>query len=407
MRRALVVVHRWAGLTIALVLVVAGITGAVLPYDEVLNHMLARQTWRATPPAPGARPLSGIELMRRVESQTGAVVRYMPLQLDPDFAAGVFVRPMRGRPSIDFDEVIADPYTGAVRRKVLYGRLSDGSVNVIPFLLQLHYSLAAGPLGSSIFGLAALIWVLVCIVGFYLTLPARRYWKAWLRLWRPAWSVRTHAGLRTLLYDTHRAGGLWIWPILLVFAWSAVAFNLPQVHDPVNRLFGGLGLYEPPANPHPGEGIPMSLESAVARGETLMLQQSRKLAFTIERGYALTLDPRAHAIGYYARTSLDRPVEHQGSTLVWFDAIDGHFLGFQPPFGSTPADRADKWIRELHVAGVFGPLYRIFVSLIGLMTAAVSLTGVILWARRQTLTRGVGAQSPGADDWGLDPLARK
>ncbi len=380
----MVVAHRWAGLTIAMVLVVAGATGAVLPYDADLNHWAAPKLWGAAPPAPGVQPLSGIELMRRVEHQTGAVVSYMPLRLDPHFAEGVFVAAKPGHARLNFDEVIADPYSGAVRRKVLYGRLADGRVNVIPFLLQLHYSLAAGPAGSLTFGLAALVWVFVCILGFYLTLPPHNVWSAWLKLWRPAWSVRTGAGFRALLYDTHRAGGLWLWPIMLVFAWSAVAFNLPQVHDPVNRALGGRGLYEAPANLHPAEGEPMSLEAAVARGQALMSEEAGRRGFTIERGYALTLSPRAHAIGYYARTSLDHPAEEQGSTLVWFDAVDGRFLGFQPPFGTTIADGIDKWFRELHVAGVFGLPYKILVSLVGLMITALSLAGVILWVRRQT-----------------------
>ena len=40
MRKALVVVHRWAGLTIALFLFVAGLTGAVISWDHELDEWL-------------------------------------------------------------------------------------------------------------------------------------------------------------------------------------------------------------------------------------------------------------------------------------------------------------------------------------------------------------------------------
>ncbi|MEA1120335.1 PepSY domain-containing protein, partial [Klebsiella pneumoniae] len=45
-------------------------------------------------------------------------------------------------------------------------------------------------------------------------------------------------------FDLHRAGGLWIWPMLLVFAWSGVAFNLTPVYSPVMRVFGASDLRE-------------------------------------------------------------------------------------------------------------------------------------------------------------------
>ena len=35
--------------------------------------------------------------------------------------------------------------------------------------------------------------------------------------------------------DLHRAGGLWLWAMLFVFAWSSVAFNLTPAYDAVMR----------------------------------------------------------------------------------------------------------------------------------------------------------------------------
>lgn len=374
-------------MTIAWVLLIAGLTGAALPFTADLNHLIAPKLWTAAPPAPHAPLLSGVDLMRRVEQQTGAFVSYMPLQLDPNYAQAVFVSARPGGPSLDYDEVIADPYTGAIRQKVLYGRLSDGPVNLLPFILSLHYSLAAGPTGSLLFGAAALIWVFVSLIGFYLTLPTRPAGgvarASWLKRWAPAWTVRPRAGAFPLAFDLHRVAGLWIWPVMLVFAWSGVGFNLPQVHDPVQRALGARGLFAAPRNVDPAEGQPMTPEAAVARGGVLMGEQARQRGFTVDQGYALTFDPGAQAIGYYARTSLDRPVEQQGSTLVWFDAVDGRLLEFKPPFGKTAADGFDKWVQVLHRAEVFGLPYRLFVSLFGLITAMSAATGVILWTRRQ------------------------
>ena len=383
----LVLAHRWLGLTIAIVLLVAGLTGAVLPFSADLNHMASPKLWAAAPPTPGAPLLSGIALMHKVEQQTGGVVRFMPLQLDPHFAQAVFVGARPGGPSLGYEEVIADPYTGAIRQKTVYGRLSDGPVNLVPFLMELHYELAAGPTGYLLFGCAALIWVFVSLIGFYLTLPARSARAAarasWLQRWAPAWQMRPKAGALPFTFDLHRVGGLWVWPVMLVFAWSAVAFNLPQVHDPVHRALGARGLFTAPRNVDPADGTVMSPEAAVQRGRVLMDEQARQRGFTVEGGWALSLNPSAHTMGYYARTSLDRPIEKQGSTAVWFDQVDGRFLELQAPFGRTAADSFDKWVQVLHRADVFGLPYRLFVSLFGLLVASSAATGVILWTRRQ------------------------
>ena len=102
---------------------------------------------------------------------------------------------------------------------------------------------------------------------------------------------------------------------MLVFAWSAVAFNLSEVHRPVQRLLGAEGLYQPIVNPAPAPGEPMSAEQAVVIGEKLMAREAERQGFTIHEPEAISFRPYAQVIGYYARTSLDGPAE-QGSTAV-------------------------------------------------------------------------------------------
>lgn len=396
----LVAVHRWAGLAIALVLVVAGLTGAVLPYQRELSAMAAPEVWRVSPPAAGAPLLSGVALMQRVEAQTGGVVRYMRLDPDGRYAQAVFLGPKPGGPKLGFGEVAADPYTGEIRKRIRYGDISQGAVNLMPFVMGLHYSLAAGSLGNTAFGIAALIWTLECLLGLTVTLPKRVARDAasvagWFRRWGPAWRVRSGAGSTALMFDLHRALGLWLLPVMLVFAWSGVAFNLDQVHAPVQKLFGARGLYRPPVNAAPDVGPEMSPEQAVAHGRALMDLEAARRGFAVRAPYAITWSPSVHAIGYYARTSLDGPTK-DGSTLIWFDAASGRELEFRPPYGTTAADALDKATRMLHAGGLFGWPYRVFVSLFGLAVAGTAGVGCWLWLRRTaTGSRRRLAGSPG------------
>ena len=50
----------------------------------------------------------------------------------------------------------------------------------------------------------------------------RSFWQRWSPAWRIKWSASTYR----INFDLHRAGGLWLWLALLVFAWSSVYMNL-------------------------------------------------------------------------------------------------------------------------------------------------------------------------------------
>lgn len=79
-------------------------------------------------------------------------------------------------------------------------------------------------------GGVALIWMIDCLVGFYLTLPPS---QPFLMKWKPAWKVRTDGSTYRLNLDLHRASGLWLWGLLLVLAISGLSFHLQEVFAPV------------------------------------------------------------------------------------------------------------------------------------------------------------------------------
>lgn len=172
-RATLVVLHRWAGLTIAGFLLVAGVTGATLPFREELTWLCAPALWRAAPPAAGARPLPGPELAERVAAQTGGQPVQVPLRIDGDHAIAMFVFARPGARPLGYDRVIVDPYSGQVRERLRFGAIEAFPRDLPTFLLALHYGYIAGKAGQLVFGLAAMIWLLDGLVGVALTFPIR------------------------------------------------------------------------------------------------------------------------------------------------------------------------------------------------------------------------------------------
>ena len=83
-------------------------------------------------------------------------------------------------------------------------------------------------------GVVALAWLLDAFVALYISFPK-------LSAFRRSFAFRVRAGGYRLVFDLHRSGGVWIWPLLVVFALSAVAMNLgAQVVRPAVSLFSEL-----------------------------------------------------------------------------------------------------------------------------------------------------------------------
>jgi hypothetical protein len=76
-------------------------------------------------------------------------------------------------------------------------------------------------------GSLALLWVADSFVALLLTFPVKLKKSAprltaavgsWWRRWMPAWRVRWGGGAYKLNFDLHRAGGLWVWAVIVIVA---------------------------------------------------------------------------------------------------------------------------------------------------------------------------------------------
>lgn len=311
---------------------------------------------------------------------------------------GVSTRP--GEPELGFRYLRLDPVTGEEIMRFTWGAFSEGTHNLMNFVYKLHFALAMdGMIGIWILGICALVWTLDCFVAFYLTLPQRRrscarhpiLWpeggnrRSWWQRWKPAWKIRWRSGGHKLNFDLHRAGGLWLWVVLLVFAWSSVYMNLPDtVYTWAMRAatefkapWTELSVREEPLQ-NPG----LDWRQAQAAGERLMERQAMLHGFAIEHPVALRLDREHGVYVYQVRSSRDIQAEG-GVTQVFFDADSGELKLLLLPTGQYSGNTVTTWLFALHKAAVFGLPYRIFVSLIGLAIVLLSVTGIVIWLKKR------------------------
>ena len=153
-RQLLTLLHRWAGLFLAVFLFISGVTGAIISWDHELDEWLNPHLFeRKNSDEPLSSPLAiepGYNLMLGVHPR-----------LDP--ATGKLF-------DLDFNQIALDPVTGDIQGTRMWGEVSLSRENLLPFLYKLHYTMHIPDvfdieLGMFFMGILAIVWAVDCFIA--------------------------------------------------------------------------------------------------------------------------------------------------------------------------------------------------------------------------------------------------
>ncbi|HAP27758.1 MAG TPA: hypothetical protein DCR74_19520 [Achromobacter sp.] len=117
-------------------------------------------------------------------------------------------------------------------------------------------------------------------------------------------------------------------------------------------------------------------------GRRLMAKLAAREGFVVLGEHWLTLDARRKLYRYSVRSSRDLRTR-SGATSVVFNAVNGQLVGSHLPTGRAAGDTVKHWLTSLHMAAFWGWPLQLMVALIGVVTLALSVTGVWLWWTRR------------------------
>jgi uncharacterized iron-regulated membrane protein len=383
--RTFVFLHRWIGLTMVVFLVLVGLTGSILAFRTKIDRWINPQLYVEL--KLGVPPLDPATLAERAEAQFPHMfVGFFAVESEQvKIHCRPRTNPATGKPfELDFEHLFLDPYTGKVLGHRRSADLSEGRINIMPFIYNLHTSMAMGSTGERILGIVALIWTIDSFVGFYLTLPQGQggFWKRW----KHAWWVKWRSTPFRINFDLHRAGGLWFWLFVFVFAWSSVML----AHNPVyERVTGALFDYEGSDSfmsfvlPQPKDNPKLNWHEAQAAGERLMAEQAAKHGFTITRPFGMGYIPEFGVYTYDVRTSADIR-GHGWDTGVWVDGDTGQLRKVFLPYGQHSGNTISTVLWGLHYGDIRDILaYRLLVFILGFVIVMLSVTGVYIWWKKR------------------------
>lgn len=379
MRAFLVLLHRYIGLATAVFLLLAGVTGSILAFNHELDEWLNPKFYAAS--AVGERLPPG-ELVDAVQSTHPKLqVWYMEYPNETGHTALLAMVPRNdpgtGQPFAERNQVFyLDPVNAEQKGQRYWGECCFQRENFVPFILEFHYNLTLpGNWGLLLMGLVAIAWVIDCFVALWLTLPrGKPFWKKW----STAWKVKGGHAYR-LNFDLHRAGGLWLWLLLLPIAVSSVAMNLPsQVFKPAVSLFSPIepSVYEARGRMPVGDlGVTqLSYQQAYERA----LQEGKRLGLTAAIGELYY----SFEYNFYGAGFGQHDTEAHGKSWLFFHGTDGRLLGQEIAGQGTLGEQFYRLQLPIHGGRIIGVTGQVMIAVLGVLIAGLSGTGVYIWWRK-------------------------
>jgi len=377
-RRALSLAHRYSGLLIALLAVLAALTGSLLTFAPELDRLLNPELLSPQLPAAGASPWPLAKQIAAAEAgqtdEPGWQAAFIvPAQRDGQ-ASAIWIRrpdPQKSGSS-RFRQVLVDPYRGEVLGQRERNRTDWSRAGFVRSLARLHGDLLLGAAGRWIMGIGALIWVMTSLVGLYLWWPGRQ--KLVLAL-----AIKRGAGRRRLIFDLHRASGFYSAPVLLVVAFTGIYLALPATVRSLVAVVAPLADARPPRVGAPADGAMLDPDQAIAVARSVFPDgQLRRVSLpaTPDQAYIVAFQ-RAPDV---ARTS-------GGRSVVGVDPYRGDVLSISDASNSPLGNTFLNWQLPLHSGSAFGLLGRILVFVAGLIATVLTASGLLIWWQRGSTVR--------------------
>jgi len=345
-RHFLFQVHMWIGLVLGLLLVLLGLSGSLLVYDDKVGDLLM-------PPPAATTPGTVLPLDRIIAAARQAAPMDGQIQLVPPQASGEAVSVRIGRMSRmgrgageRASEVFVDPVSGAV-----LGQRTALQPAILTFAHQLHGNFLMGREGRRFVGWLGIAMLALGLSGIVLWWPKPGQWKYAFIVRRTATGLRFHRELHAMV-------GIWALFVFLVVSFSGVVLAWPQAFGAGPRAPRTMAKIEP----LPGASRIGADAAAALALKAVPDSRLRSITLPAAPDQPITVALVAHAAI---------------NASVTIDPYRAQVVSVRDPSASFLA-----WQRPVH-QGLLGPVWKFLVFLSGFLPLLFVVTGLVMWVKKR------------------------
>lgn len=361
--------HWFVGITAGTVLMVIGLTGAILAFrEQILDALNPGVRNVAVQDAPVLEPqqiMVAAQAAKPHERMTS-----ITFYDTPGAAARVGLAPQPGQRK--GETIYFNPYTGAMLPELAGEDFFEWAEQLHRFLL-----LPRDP-GKMVSGTLAFCLMGLALTGLYLRWPRRLWnWRTWL-----TFDMRMKG--RSFLWGLHSVAGTWVMVVFLMFTASGVYWAFDPVRDMAD---GWMGTLRPPREasaPKPKGAKPQAPNAAPA-DLTLGWETFRKNAPNWQM--ALVRPPeRANAPLQILWVAKDAPHVRARSSMT-INLQTGALLKRELYADKPLGVRFQSTIYPLHIGTYFGVIGQLIVFIAALALPGFGITGWMLYLNRRRQKR--------------------
>jgi uncharacterized iron-regulated membrane protein len=353
MRRLLFNLHLYTALIAAVFIVIFGVTGSIMAFEPVIDHLLH---WRLAYVTPGAKALSLGEIAVVIAKKfPGEQIAGFELSTKPDLSYRVGLRSR---------VVYVNQYTGEVLG------VRQGGIDFLGYVHQLHLRLlllSKPRLGKQIMSWAGVAMLFLAVSGVYLWWPYKRVKVEWRGSAKRVW------------FDIHNVVGIFSFLFLLTLGATGVVIGFEEHTTPLFYQITGSEPAAPPdvsITPPPGAkaiGLDRALEIARAAlpGATPFLINAP--------------EPKEP---YYVRLRFPEDRTPGGRSSVTVDPYTEKVLFAQGSRTAPAGARVVIMNRAIHTGDIFGIPSKTLALLVSLLLALQVVSGVMMWWKRRESAPG-------------------
>jgi uncharacterized iron-regulated membrane protein len=341
-------IHKWTGLSIALFIIIIGLTGSALVYLDELKFF-TNESMRVS---VSGKELSPQTLLDNIlDNKNGIYISLLEKSSAPDIAYKIYYHK-------DNESFIANinQYTGSIINEGL------ASFGLMHFVYDVHVSFALSPWGDIIASAIAALLVVSSLTGFWLQ---RKYLFHVFKI-----GVRTNKGAKASFSDSHKLLGALSLLTNLVLGGTGVFITLHVFS--VDFIQNGHHHY------------PNAMKNQYSFSIDSLNNDVHKRISSFTLSYIEFPQTRNGELIFSGRVPfgnlLYRP--NYGTSSVAYNISDGEWIATNDIRTSELTRKSSVFFHELHYGKYAGWPIKIVYFLAGLFPAALAVTGFVVWKQK-------------------------